>query len=142
MIAAVWHRHMDLKERCRSRPPSRHLPDPLECKTKSMASLMSMPIHGHPHSVQIAGYPIFHFDFTNPTSFPLPTLLLLPPTAGPPPFKPSTPPAVVSIHNQLSKIETHTHCEYHRRPPTHCRSRSLSIHPPHPPPPHLLPHPL
>jgi hypothetical protein len=143
MIAAVSHRHMGLKERCRSRPLSRHLPDPLECKTKSMASLMSMPIHGHPHLVQIAGYPISLFDFTNPTFFPHPTLLPLPPAAGPPPFKTSTPLAVVSIHNQLSKIETHTHCEYHRRPPTHCRSRSLSIHhPPHPLSPHPLPHPL
>jgi hypothetical protein len=143
MIVAVLHRRLALKERCRSHPLSRHLPDPLECKTKSMASHMSMPIHGHPCSVQIAGYPIFHSNFTNPIFLPLPTPLPLPPAAGPPPFKTSTPPAVVSIYNQLSKIETHTHCEYHRRPPTPCRSRSLSIR--HPPPllsPHPLPHPL
>ena len=143
MIVAVLHRRMALKERCRSRPLSRHLPDPLECKTKSMASLMSMPIHGHPLSVQIAGYPTFHSNSTNPTFFPHPPPLPLSPAAGPPSFKTSTPPAVVSIHNQLSKIETHTHCEYHRRPPTRCRSRSLSIrHPPHPLPPRPLPHPL
>src|SRR6266851_2928446 len=142
-IVAVLHRRMAFKERCRSRPLNRHLPDPLECKTRSMVSLMSMPIHGHPPSVQIAAHPIFHSNFTNPTFFPYHTSLPRPQAAGPPPFRTSTPPAVVSIHNQLPKIETRTHFEHHRRPPTHRRSRSLSIrHPPHPLSHHPLLHPL
>src|SRR6266699_455127 len=103
-----------------------------------MASPISMPIHGHPHSVQIAEHPICHSNFTNPTFLPLPTSLPLPPAAGPPPFRTSTTPAVVLSHNPPTKIETRT-LEWHRRPPTHRRSRSLSIrHPPRP----LLLHPL
>jgi hypothetical protein len=143
MIIEVLQQRMVPKECCRSRPLSRHLPDLLECKTKSMASLMSMPIHGHPHSVQIAVYPIFHPNFTNPTFFPLPSSLPHPQAVGPPPFRTSTPPAVVSTHSQFLRRETRTHSGHHRRPPTHRRSRSLSIrHPPHPLSARPLPHPL